>query len=101
LSFKKELTVFLSSPKFTAKIIKSEFLVSWYSFSISGISSLQGGHQLAQKFRKTFFPLNWLKVTLLPSKSVRPKSGARILELSLLLSLLDFSSLLEPSPWED
>src|SRR3990172_10649675 len=43
---------------------------------MEGISSSQGLHHVAQKLRKTTFPLNPFKLTGLPLRSGRVKSGA-------------------------
>ena len=42
----------------------------------SGISFIQGGHQVAQKLSMTTLPLKLDRLTLLPSKSRSVKAGA-------------------------
>jgi hypothetical protein len=51
----------------------------------AGISALQGGHHVAQKFKSTTFPLKEERAIFLPVISFRIKSGA--LELMMLSAL--------------
>src|ERR1035441_6217554 len=44
----------------------------------TGISSIQGAHQVAQKFSSTTLPLNWSSRSGRPDRSVRVKSGAML-----------------------
>src|SRR5450755_3979916 len=44
----------------------------------TGISSIQGPHQVAQKFSSTIRPLNWSSRSGRPNRSVRVKSGAMV-----------------------
>ena len=37
---------------------------------------MQGPHQVAQKFTRTYFPLCWLRLTSSPLRDLRVKSGA-------------------------
>jgi len=41
------------------------------------MDSLQGPHQVAQKSRRTTFPLSWERVISCPLKDLREKSGAK------------------------
>ena len=43
---------------------------------MAGISVVQGLHQVAQKFTSTILPRYWLRLWVLPSKSIRLKSSA-------------------------
>src|SRR5512132_2972272 len=49
-----------------------------WRFTRCGISSLQGGHQVAQKSRITTFPLNEEDATWAPVRSGRLNSGAGV-----------------------
>jgi hypothetical protein len=44
------------SPWLIPRTMKGRFIFDWYNRSMDGISSLQGGHQDAQKFNKTTLP---------------------------------------------
>src|ERR1700720_58253 len=51
---------------------------------MAGISSLQGGHQVAQRFRKTTLPLRSASRSPLPSSEATLKSLARSWRLGLM-----------------
>ena len=56
-SLKKSSTVSGDSLRLTAIILNGSVLYRLYSFCMEGISSRQGGHHVAQKFRNTMAPL--------------------------------------------
>src|SRR5262245_57333634 len=74
-SFTKANASCLRSLTLTASTTKLLFLCSWKSFSIAGISSRHGSHQVAQKLRNMVFPRKSLREIFFPSESVRVKSG--------------------------
>src|SRR5512133_3978820 len=62
----------------------------WLSFIIDGISSLQGGHQVAQKLTSTTFPLRSESFCSLPARSLATKSGASAPSVALLAGTAAF-----------
>src|SRR6478735_5498265 len=60
----------------TAKMTSPSFSKFLFRISIDGISSRHGLHQVAQKFRKTTFPLKSDRRWGLSFRSEREKSGA-------------------------
>ena len=65
--------------------------VSYSSFS-TGISTRQGGHQVAQKFTTTTFPFKAERLASPPPRTGRVKSGAALPSFSMSRASIAFNS---------
>jgi len=83
LSLMNRCTLFSFSPSMASRKIVNWSLFPVENFSNTGSSSLQVGHQVAQNFNKTGFPLKSLRVMVFPSKHFKEKWGASFFSWNL------------------
>ena len=74
---------FFLSPSIVIRRIFNGSLSPWENFSRANSSSLQEGHQVAQKTMSTGFPLKSPRETCFPSKPLREKAGASFFSWNL------------------
>jgi len=87
----------LLSPSMVIRRTVNGSLFPWKNFSRANSSSLQDGHQVAQKTMSTGFPLRSPRETCFPSKPMREKTGASFFPWDLWIPN---ESQDEPSGWE-
>jgi len=71
------------SPSIVIRRIVNGSLFPWKNFSRANSSSLQDGHQVAQKVIRTGFPLKSLSETCFPSNPLSEKAGASFFSWNL------------------